>query len=309
MEEKIHDLIIIGGGPGGYSAAIYAQRYKLDTILIAQAPGGVAQDAHLIENWPGTVSKSGMELMKDFRDHAESYGLKTITESVQKIEKKDEVFTVYTDGNISYRSHSVLLALGLKRRKLNIPGEEEFLGRGVSYCATCDSFFYKDKVPAVVGGSDAATMAALLLAEVAKKVYLIYRKDRLRGEPIWAERVEKNEKIEVIYNTEVKKINGENVVKSLSLSDGRDLEVNGIFIEVGSVPSTILIKMLGVELDDNDYIIVDQTQKTNVDGVYAAGDITTGSNKFKQVVTAASEGAIAAENIYKDKIKRRKDAE
>jgi len=305
MEEKIHDLIIIGGGPGGYSAAIYAQRSKLDTILIAEHPGGTAADAHSIENWPGVESKPGMQLMMDFKNHAESYGLKTIMDTVQKIEKKDDVIEVSTSKE-TYKGKNILLALGLKRRKLNIPGEEELLGRGVSYCATCDAFFYKDKTPAVVGGSDAATMAAILLSEVAKKVYLLYRKDSLRGEQIWIDRVKENPKIEVLYNTEVTHINGENKVQSLSLSTGNELEVDGIFIEIGSVPSTTLIKSAGVKFDDKEYVIVNEKQETNVGGIYAAGDITTGSNKFKQMVTAASEGAIAAQNIYLKIVKERR---
>lgn len=304
MVDEIYDLLIIGGGPAGYSAAIYAQRYKLKILMIAGKPGGIAQDAHLIENYPGVISKTGMDLMQDFKNHAESYGLKIEMKEVVDIKKKEEIFNVKTNDNIVYKAKFILLGLGLQRRKLNVPGEDEFLGRGVSYCATCDAFFYKNKVAAVVGGSDSATMASILLSDIAEKVYLIYRKNKLRGEPIWVERAENNPKIEIIYETNVTKINGEKLVRSVDLDNGRKLDVNGIFIEIGSIPSASLAKELGVELDDKGYIKVDERQETNVKGVYAAGDITTASNKFKQVITAASEGAIAAESVYKENLKK-----
>lgn len=304
--QKIHDLIIIGGGPAGLSAAIYAQRYKLDVMMITQSPGGIAKDAHLIENWPGTISKSGMELMKDFRAHAESYGLKIQTETVVRIDNKDGGFHILNDGNNSYLSRFILLAIGLRRRKLNIPGEDKFLGKGVSYCAACDGLFFRDKVVAVVGGSHSATMTAMLLSEVAKKVYMIYRREMLRGEPVWVERAQCMENIEVIFKSNVVRINGEDTVSSITLDSGEELEIDGIFIEIGSIPSTTLARSLGVELDDSNYICVDSKQETSVERVFAAGDITNASNKFNQIVTAASEGAVAATSIYHEKMRSAK---
>ncbi|MBR9675792.1 FAD-dependent oxidoreductase [Candidatus Woesearchaeota archaeon] len=299
MSKEKYDLIIIGAGAAAYSAAIYAQRAKLSVLIIGKLIGGTTTEAHLIENWPGTKSKPGLELMNEFKAHTESYGAKILMDEVVRINKKDDDFLVHTKSKEEYQSSYILLAIGLDRRKLGIPGEKELLGRGVSYCATCDAFFFKDKTVAVVGGSDAATMTAILLSEHAKKVYIVYRRDKLRGEPVWIERVQENPKIELILNTTLTKINGEKAVESVSLDKGENLAVEGVFIEVGSVPSKVLINALGVEVDKEDYIVVDETQKTNVDGVYAAGDITNASNKLKQVVTSASEGAIAANNIFK----------
>ncbi len=295
----VYDLIVIGQGPAGLSAGIYASRYKINALIIGEEPGGTATHAYKIENYPGFSSISGLDLMKKFREQ--------ITDSVEiKQEKvielkKEDLFIVTTDKEI-YKSKAVIVAAGTKRRELNIPGEHEFLGKGVSYCATCDAMFFKDKRVAVVGGNDAAAMSAMLVSEYASEVFIIYRKEKIRAEPKKVEMIENNKKIKIINNTNVLEIKGNNMVESLVLdkeyNGSSEIKVDGVFIEIGSVPSTVLTNKTGVNLDENGYIIVDEGMKTNIKGVYAAGDITTGSDKFWQIITAASEGAIAAKSAY-----------
>jgi thioredoxin reductase (NADPH) len=190
--------------------------------------------------------------------------------------------------------------MGTVRRKLNVPGEENYLGKGVSYCATCDGPLFRDKTVIVVGGSDGACITAVQLAEYAKKVYVVYRKGKLRAEPWWVSRIKKNEKIEVIYNTNVKEILGNDFVEGVKLDNNKQLKVEGVFIEIGGVPQISLIKNLGVKADEGNYIVVDSEQRTNIRGIYAAGDITTGSNKWSQIVTAVAEGSIAARSVFYD---------
>ena len=199
------------------------------------------------------------------------------------------------------QAKAILLGTGTKKRTLDVKGEEELLGKGVSYCATCDGFFYKNKIVAVVGGNDSAAGATLHLANIAERVYLIYRKDKLRAESFWVDLIEKNEKIEVIYNTNVIEVSGENKLQILKLDrehDGQtELNVDGLFIEIGSEPKIDFAEKLKIETNDDGYIKIQSDGKTSVSGLWAAGDITTGSDKYKPVLTAASDGAIAARSI------------
>jgi thioredoxin reductase (NADPH) len=196
---------------------------------------------------------------------------------------------------------TVLLATGTKRRHLGILGEKEFIGKGVSYCATCDGFFYKNKTVAVVGGNDSASGAAVFLGDIAEKVYLIYRGEKLRCESFWCQAIGKNPKIKVLFNTNIKEIKGEQKVQSIVLDNpyekSESLDVDGIFVEIGSEPNIDLVKNMEMEIDEEGYVKIDPSGKTNVKGIWAAGDITTGSDKFKQIITAVSEGAIAARSI------------
>jgi thioredoxin reductase (NADPH) len=298
----MYDIIVVGGGPAGLSAAIYASRYNLKSLLVSRQTGGQMNDADKICNYPGFLEISGFDLAEKFKDQAEKLGVEIKEAQVVSIEKQREVFSVETGDNKEFKTKSVILSLGKARRKLNIKGEDRFLGKGVSYCATCDGPLYKDKTVAVIGGSDAATTAALLLSRHAKKVYIIYRKDKLRGMPSWISMVKKTENIEVIYNAKVTEVKGDNFVSSITVEgpDGRrEMEIGGVFIEVGGVPQTSLAKETGVGLDKSNHIIVKPDQSTNVKGVFAAGDVTTGSDNFQQVVTAAAEGAIAARSAYR----------
>ncbi|EKD55975.1 MAG: thioredoxin-disulfide reductase [uncultured bacterium] len=299
----IYDTIIIGAGPAGYSAAIYATRYGMKTLIIGQNLGGMATSAHQVDNYPGFPSISGFELMQKFSDHAKKLGAEIVNNSATSIIKGSNKFNVQVN-NLHYSGKSLILALGTQRRKMNIPGEKEFLGRGVSYCATCDAMFYKNKIVAVIGGGDAALQAALQLAEIATKVYLIFPSEKANAMPHWLDQANKysNKIIQLNTNT-ITQINGKDRVKSVTLKkpldDNSDLMVAGVFIEIGAVPNSVLVKDIGVNFNDRGYIVVNNDQSTNIDGIFAAGDITTNSAGFAQIITATSEGALAAFTAFK----------
>lgn len=302
MTNNAYSLIIIGAGPAGMAASIYASRYKINHLVIGKEPGGQAIEAHKIENWPGTLSVSGFELLQKMREHAEKLGGKIVMDTVSDIVQEDGVFKV-TAHTAQYQAKNVILATGMEYRKLQIPGEKELKGKGVSYCPTCDAAFFRNKVVAVVGGGNSAGSAALLLAEYANKVYLIYRGEKLKVDPAYQEKISRNDKIEVIFGANIKEIKGSQTVEKVILDKDyqgkNDLEVQGVFIEIGSEPGVELAKQLGVETDEQGFIKVNPDQSTNVPGIYAAGDATTGSNKMRQILTAAAEGAVAAGSVYK----------
>ncbi len=297
----MHDVIIIGTGAAGYTAAIYTQRYGLNPLLIGETPGGTAVNAYKIENYPGFPEISGMDLMDKFRSHVESLGVEIVDARVEEVSEADGVYKVKV-GDKEYQARTLILAVGTVRRKLGVPGEKEFDGKGVAYCATCDGPFYKGKTVGVVGGSDAATMAAILLTQYCPQVYLIARGDKLKGEPIWIDRVAKNDKIKVILQTNVIKINGDKTVTSVDLdkefAGSKKLKVDGLFIEIGAEPASELAEQLGAKLNEGRRIIVDLDQMTNRDGLYAAGDITDKTGHFEQIVNSASQGARAAYSSF-----------
>lgn len=295
-KDKIYDLVIVGAGAAGLTAGIYAARYNLSAVVVGPDVGGTANMAQDIENWPG-FKGPGMELMQKFREHLRSFKVPLFEENVKVIEKKGENFIVKTEKQ-SFTGRTVVLAMGTKRRKLDVPGEDEFAGKGVSYCATCDAFFFNDKVVGVVGGSDAAATAGQILAQHAKKVYVIYRGDYMRAEPARTKALEGNKKVEFMYKTNVTHVLGDKTVNKVKLDNGKELALDGLFIEIGGIPITSLAKELGITLAKNERIIVDAGMATNVPGVFAAGDITTGSNEFNQIVTAAAEGSIAALSAF-----------
>lgn len=298
----MYDLIIIGTGPAGYSAGIYSTRYGLKNLILGQEPGGMAATAHKVDNYPGFVSVSGLELMQKFNHHAQELGSEIKNETVQSLQKKQQYFEVLTTAN-TYQAKTLILAMGTQRKKMNIPGEEEFIGRGVSYCATCDAPFFKQKIVAVVGGGDAALQAAIQLAEIAKNVYLIYFDNELKAMPHWQNSAKKFKNIEYLNNNSLTQIKGNNAVNAIVLKtpylDKPELKVDGVFIEIGAVPNSYLIKKLAVDADPRGYIKVDNKQATNVSGVFASGDISSNSSGFAQIITAAAEGALAAFSCYK----------
>lgn len=298
LHMKTYDLIIIGSGPAGITAAIYAARYKLDFICIGKEHGGTANEAFMVENYPGLPDIPGIELMKKMKEQAEKLGANIVTNDINTIKKDKEIFSIKTNGE-EYSAKNIILTTGTNRTRLKVPGEEELRGKGVAYCATCDAPLFRNKVVAVVGGGDGALTAAVQLGDVAEKVYLIARKE-LRGTPAWIDTINKNKKIEVMLGKSLKEIKGENKVSSIVIKEtGEELTVNGVFVEIGATPAIEIIKDLGIELDSSNHIQVDESQQTNVTGILAAGDLTTGSNKLKQIVTACSEGAIAANTVYK----------
>jgi len=292
----IYDVIIIGGGPAGLTAAVYAARYKLSAVVIFAEEGGLAATAHKICNFPSYESISGMELMQGMKRQAEALRVPLKNETVTRI-KLDERVRVLTDRG-EYVSKKLIIATGTKRKKINVKGEEEFYGKGVSYCATCDAAFYRGKNVAVVGGSDASLNSAPLLSEFAEKVFIVCRAGSFRAEPAWVEAVAKSNKIETLFNESLKEIQGEKFVSKAVLESGKELDVEGIFIEAGAEPSHLILKDLGIMIDGKGYIIADKNQRTSIKGVFAAGDITDCG--LKQIVTAAAQGATAAYSAYRE---------
>ena len=296
-EIEHYDVLILGGGPAGLTAAIYAGRYNLSVAVVAKSIGGTASLAGHIENWPGFMG-SGKELMEKFKEQAGKFGAKFLEEEVSRVEKDENGFVLHLEGR-EIHGKALIIALGTEHKKLNIEGEKEFLGKGVSYCTTCDGMFFKNKTVAVIGGANSAAKAALYLSEIAKKVYIIYRKTEMRCEPISLKKIKDTKNIEVLYQAEPKKVLGDKTVKKMVINQKQEkgekdieLNVDGIFIEIGASPVSEIVEPLDLKMDENGYIITDKMSGTNVPGCFAAGDSSDG--KLKQVVTAAGEGAIAA---------------
>ncbi|MBW3011772.1 FAD-dependent oxidoreductase [Candidatus Woesearchaeota archaeon] len=295
----MYDAIIIGAGPAGLTAALYAGRYKMNVLVLGSLLGGVATEAHIVENYPGVKSIKGPKLMEVMIKQVTDLGVEIKNQNVTEIKKIDNGFEVFTDeGN--YEAKLLLLAVGTKRKKLDLPDEDKYMGKGISYCVTCDAPLFKDKKVGVIGGRDSAVKAALHLSEYAEKVYIIYRQDKLRAEPTLAEQAEKNPKIEMVYNSNVVELKGNGFLEGVKLDTGVEMQLSGLIIEIGATPSIVIAKELGVAEDEQGYVIVDGKQKTNIQGAYAAGDITTASDKFKQIATAVGEGAVAAFEMYKE---------
>jgi thioredoxin reductase (NADPH) len=297
MTEKVfhYDVTILGAGPAGLTAAIYASRYGMDTLVISKDIGGMANLAHKIENYPG-YEGSGFELMKKFQGQAEKNGAEFLHEEVFDVSIDEDGFVVQTSKNTGIHTKTIIVSLGTEKRKLGVSGEDSLLGKGVSYCATCDAPFFKNKTVAVVGGSDSAAMAAMILAEHSKKVYVVYRGKDLRCEGSVLKNLKKNKKIEILCNRDVKEIAGKEAVESIILDDKRKVEVDGVFIEIGNLPVTNIAYKLGVKIDENKYIHVNQNMETNVRGIFAAGDAV--KSKLKQVVVASAQGATAAKSAF-----------
>lgn len=293
-----YDLIIIGGGPAGLSAAIYAGRYRLNALVLSKNIGGIAATAYKICNYPSYSNIKGFELMQKIIKQVEEVGVPIKYEEVIKIERETNGFKVLTKKSEN-ECKKIIFAAGTERIRLNVPGEGKFLGKGVSYCTTCDASFFKNKNVVVIGGGYAAISSALLLSEYAFKVYIIYRgKEFFRPEPVMVELIKNEKKIESIFNDEISEINGKDQLESIKLKSGKTMKIDGVFIEAGSIPETKLIRNIGVKLNENGYIITDKNQKTSLKGFFSAGDIT--NNELKQIITAAAEGAIAAYNVYQE---------
>jgi thioredoxin reductase (NADPH) len=303
------DVIIIGAGAAGLTAAQYAARANLNALVLEElAPGGQCLIIDNLENYPGFPDPlPGIELTQKFEEQARNFGAETVISSVHAVSKKGNLFTVDTD-NGPLTAPVVIMATGAKHKKLGIPGEEEFAGRGVSYCATCDGPFFKGKRMLVAGGGDAACDEAMFLAKLTDQVIMVHRRDRFRAQPALAERTLSNPNIEVRWNTEAKVIRGDGKVQEVVLwrndkDENYTEETEAVFVFIGSVPQTQVIKDLDAELDEVGYIVTNQCMETSVPGLFAIGDVR--ATPFRQIVVAAGEGAISAHaaSRYIDKLR------
>ncbi len=297
MGLKQYDVLVIGGGAAGATAALYLGRYAR-TVAVVGKDLGATCNAGEIENWPGTKTIGGMELINNFQDHSKEYGAEYVFAQIENIIKTEYGFVVEANGT-KIEAKTVIFANGTLHKKLEIPGEAKLVGKGVSYCATCDGMFFKDKEVVVIGGADAAAKATLYLADVAKKVTLIYRRGKLRCEPIYYKRIDKKNNIEIIYNATPEEIIGEEKVKQIKIKvEGEEKIINtdGIFVEIGALPCVKLSTSLGMNCSGKGYIEVNSKMETSIPGVFAAGDIT--NTPLKQIVTAAGNGAIAAYSAH-----------
>ena len=299
--KELYDILIVGAGGAGYTAAIYSTRYNLKTILIGEEIGGQMNIDYEVENYPGFRKITGRDLMTHFADHAKDLGTEIVMDKVENVEKIDDKFKITTMFSVYY-ANSVIVALGTKRRKLNVPGEKEFTARGVSYCSTCDGAFYKDKTVAIIGGGDSAFASAFILLQHAKKVYIIHRRGEFRAKPGVVDQMKNNPKVEFVMNANVTEIIGDSGVTKIKTDnpDKSEIELDGIFVDIGVIPITDLSKKIGLEINKTGYIVVNPKQETNIKGIYAAGDITTESNGIKQLIVAASEGSIAATTAFEN---------
>lgn len=299
MARESWDVIIVGAGAAGLTAAIYAVRYGLRVLVLEEkVAGGVLNEATLVENYPGFPEPiKGANLASRIAQQAKRLGaVIREVEPVKTVRLEGDKKVVVTEAG-EYECFALILATGGKKKRLNVPGERELEGRGVSYCAVCDGFFFKGKTVAVVGGGDTAVSEAIFLCDVASKVYLIHRRDKLRAEAAWQKALFSKPNAEVIWNTVVEAILGEERVTGLALKnvatgERSELAVDGVFIAIGEEPNNELAKRLGLELDERGYVVVDpRTMETSVPGVFAAGDIT---GMLKQLTVAVGQGAIAA---------------
>lgn len=297
MENNCFDVIIIGGGPGGYCAALYAARANLSTMVIEKfAPGGQMATTEIVENYPGFVEGiNGFELGMQMKKGAERFGVKTKLAEVKSVELDKNPKLIHTSKD-TFQAKTIILALGAYPRELGLPNERNLRGRGVSYCATCDGMFYKDKTVVIVGGGNTAVADAIFLAKICKKVYLVHRRDELRASKTYMESLEKTENIEFVWSSEVVEILADEFVTGVKVKSRKDdsirmLACDGIFVAIGNEPNTELIKGQ-VELDEAGYVPADETTRTNIPGVFAVGDMR--SKPLRQIVTAVADGAVAS---------------
>ncbi|WP_027725702.1 thioredoxin-disulfide reductase [Tuberibacillus calidus] len=308
--DKIYDVIIAGAGPAGLTAAVYASRANLDTLMIERGiPGGQMANTEDVENYPGFESILGPELSDKMFQHAKKFGAEYAYGDIKEIKDGPEYKTVIA-GDKEYKAYAVIVATGAEYKKLGVPGEEELGGRGVSYCAVCDGAFFKGKELIVVGGGDSAVEEGVYLTKFASKVTIVHRRDQLRAQPILQERAFKNEKVDFIWNHTVKEIHEVDgkvgKVTLVNTKDGTEQEkaVDGVFIYIGMLPLNQSVKNLGIT-NENGYIVTNEQMETKIPGIFAAGDVR--EKELRQIVTATGDGAIAAQaaQAYVEKIKEK----
>jgi thioredoxin reductase (NADPH) len=296
-KRRIYEVIIIGGGPGGLTAGLYTSRARLGTLLIESALfGGQMTTTELIENYPGFPQGiTGDELSRLMEEHAKRFGMEAVTEEVVEVSLEGDMKVVQTHDSI-YRSEALIICTGTEYRKLGVPGEKEYAGKGVSYCATCDGAFFRDSQIVVVGGGDSALTEALFLTKFAKELTIIHRRDALRGTKIYQERVCANPKIKILWNSVVQEIKGDSIVRSILIKNVKTGEVNelnteGVFLFVGLSPRTQFLRGL-ISLDEGGYIVTDDNCETSIKGIFAVGDCR--KRLLRQIATAVGDGATAA---------------
>ncbi len=300
MEKQTYDVIVIGGGPGGYTAALYAARANLSVAILEKlTPGGQMGTTDVIDNYPGfPQGVNGFELAMQMKEGAERFGAKTLLAEVTQAELAGEIKTVHTTEGV-FQAPTVILASGAHPRELGLPGEQELRGRGVSYCATCDGMFYRNKTVAVVGGGNTAVSDVLYLSRLCEKVYLIHRRDQLRASKVYLDPLQKAENVEFVWDSQVKELLHGDTITGLRVHNKKtgqdwDLPCEGVFVAIGHIPNTELYRGQ-VDLDEAGYVLAGETTKTNLPGVFAVGDLR--KKPLRQVITAASDGAVAAHFI------------
>ncbi len=296
----MYDAVVIGGGPAGVTAAIFSHRRNLKTLMLID-PTSLSQteEATIIDDWPSIPSISGIELMKKMRDQAKGMGIEVKNDKAAGIEKKNGSFTVKTEKG-SYEAKTIIMATGARHRKAMVPGESDFAGKGVSYCASCDAPLFRGKKVLVIGGGDTAVTAAILLQQVGADTTMVHRRDELRAVEALREQVKKSG-VKFEWDTVLKEIKGDRMVTSAVLQnvktkEKKEVNVDGIFVAIGTIPTAELAKLVGVGSNERGFIKVDREMKTNVEGFFAAGDCTDGPSK--KIATAVGDGAIAAESAY-----------
>ena len=304
MEKIDYDVIIVWAGSAWYPAGMYASRYSIKNLIIGGLPGGALWTSHNVENYPGVISAPGKEIMDNFKEHAEVSGSEILTEMVTEIKKHEDHFHITTSTWKEFKTKKVLLATGNNYRHLWVKWEKEFLGKWVSYCATCDGMFFRNRDIIMVGGWNTAVTEALYLADICNKVYLVHRRDTFRAENIWLEKARKNEKIEFVTNEEVEEITWDALGMTwVTLKSWKTLKADWIFVAVGTIPNVDLVADFDLQKDEEGCLVVDARQETSLEGLYAAGDVTTNSNKFRQTIMSAAEGCLAANSIHEDLMK------
>lgn len=300
ITNKMYETIIIGAGCAGLAAAMYAGRLNMKTLMIGDNMGGTIALTDVVENYPGFIRLTGQELADNLRKHAESYNIEKVEAKVIKLRHEHNCFIVETNEGKTYQSNTIIFATGTEWRKLKVPGEAEFANKGVHYCALCDGAIYKGKVVAIVGGGDSAAKEALLMSQYAKKVYVLVRGEKLRGEPINNDRIAKNPKIEVITKVNVKQIMGDKILKEIILdravNGSTTLSLDAVFVAIGHIALSQLAKDIGIATNDKGEIIIDRQSRTNVQGFFAAGDVC--DTFFKQAITGVSEAVTAVYSAY-----------
>jgi thioredoxin reductase (NADPH) len=295
---EIVDVVIIGTGPAGLTAAIYCARYNLKTIVLGKVFGGTMSMALDIGNWPGIEKTSGVDLATSMINHVKSLGVQVLNKEVTNITKRDEDFIVdYEDYSILAKK--IILASGTKRRKLNLDREEEFTGAGISYCNTCDGIYFKNKVVGVVGAGNAGCSSANELSGIAKKVYMFCPEPTFMfAEPARSKLIEDNPNIIKHFSSNIVELLGDDRLRAIKLKTGEEIKLDGLFIEIGSEPDIEFLEKIGVDLNKNGYIMVDDKLRTSVKGVFSAGSVNDGA--FDQAIYAAAQGALAANSVYRE---------